>query len=173
MTRFASIIGVATVATLVLLSGCEQAVETDYTKKLDGTWTVTGLMVTVPNPVEVPGAPGTIDLDTNVTVTIDDGDGLNTGTFSITIAQIVPPMPDHATTAIGSGSIKAESSSVLKVTLTEIMGPTLPAGVTGLKDVEQTLGYDLDGNSLKVSGAVLHLLNITSSATEELELTKQ
>ena len=39
MTRLASILGVATVATLVLLSGCETAVKTDYTaKKCDGTW---------------------------------------------------------------------------------------------------------------------------------------
>ena len=30
MTRLASILGVATVATLVLLSGCESAVTTDY-----------------------------------------------------------------------------------------------------------------------------------------------
>ena len=40
MTRLASILGVATVATLVLLSGCEQAVKTDYAKRsgrqLDG-----------------------------------------------------------------------------------------------------------------------------------------
>ena len=32
MTRLASILGVATVATLVLLSGCESAVKTDYAK---------------------------------------------------------------------------------------------------------------------------------------------
>ena len=38
MTRLASILGVATVATLVLLSGCEQAVKTDYAKKLVGAW---------------------------------------------------------------------------------------------------------------------------------------
>ena len=35
MTRFASIMGVAAVATLVLLSGCETAVRTDYAKKLE------------------------------------------------------------------------------------------------------------------------------------------
>ena len=34
MTRLASILGVATVATLVLLSGCEEAVKTDYAKDL-------------------------------------------------------------------------------------------------------------------------------------------
>ena len=56
MTRLASILGVATVATLVLLSGCESAVKTDYTAKLDGTWTKTGLMITAPN--SMPSADG-------------------------------------------------------------------------------------------------------------------
>ena len=40
MTRLASILGVATVATLVLLSGCEQATQkkdTDYAAALAGT----------------------------------------------------------------------------------------------------------------------------------------
>ena len=42
MTRFASILGVATVATLVLLTGCETATQkkdTDYAAALAGTWT--------------------------------------------------------------------------------------------------------------------------------------
>ena len=174
MTRLASIMGVAAVATLVLLSGCEQAMEkTDYTKKLDGTWAITGLMVEVPNTVETPGAPATIMLDTNVTLVIEDGEGVNTGSFSMTIAQVVPPLPDRVNTAMGSGTVKAESSSVLKVTLTAIMGTQLPENVTALKDVEQTFGYDLDGNTLKVSAAVLFGLGITSSPTDELELTKQ
>ena len=36
MTRLASILGVATVATLVLLSGCESPTKTDYSKDLEG-----------------------------------------------------------------------------------------------------------------------------------------
>ena len=41
MTRLASIMGVATVATLVLLSGCESPMKTDYATKtwLEGIWT--------------------------------------------------------------------------------------------------------------------------------------
>ena len=39
MTRLASIMGVAAVATLVLLSGCETPMKTDYAKDLQGKWT--------------------------------------------------------------------------------------------------------------------------------------
>ena len=175
MTRLASILGVATVATLVLLSGCETAVKTDYTAKLDGTWTKTGIMVTAPNPelAQDPTAAQTIQIPTDVTVAIVDGSGVNTGTFELTVSQTVaaPPAPKAVTT--GSGTVKAESSSVLKVTLTDIMGQAVPDTVTALKDVEQPFGYNLMGDSLKVSSAVLAALRITSSATEELELTKQ
>ena len=52
MTRLASILGVATVATLVLLSGCESAVKTDYAKDVEGTWNVT-----VMRDLPIPGAP--------------------------------------------------------------------------------------------------------------------
>ncbi len=166
MTRFASIMGVAAVATLVLLSGCETPTKTDYTKDLDGTWTVTGLMIPSPDPA--------VQIPTDVTVVIVDGSGVNTGTFELTVAQTLapPPAPQAETTA--TGTVKAESSSVLKVTLAGIMGPpTLPAEVTALKDVEQTLGYDLMDDSLKISGAVLAALGVTSSPTDELTLTKQ
>ena len=174
MTRLASILGVATVATLVLLSGCEAAVKTDYTAKLDGTWTKTGLMITAPNPDMTQGAPPTIQIPTDVTVVIVDGSGVvNTGTFELTVSQTValPPAPKEVST--GTGTVTAESSSVLKVTLTDIMGPADPDTVTALKDVEQSFGYNLMGDSLKVSSAVLAALRITASATEELELTKQ
>ena len=42
MTRLASILGVATVATLVLLAGCESPMKTDYAKDLAGTWMTAG-----------------------------------------------------------------------------------------------------------------------------------
>ena len=175
MTRLASILGVATVATLVLLSGCEEAVKTDYTKELDGTWTITGLMTTIRNPAlpQDPTLPMTIEVPTDVTVVIEDGDGLNTGTFTLTVAQTILPAPAPPAETTGTGTVTAESSSVLKVTLTNIMGPEVPDAVTALKDVEQSFGYNLMGDSLKVSSAVLAALTITASPTEELELTKE
>ena len=170
MTRIASIMGVAVVATLVLLSGCEQAVETDYTKKLDGTWTVTGLMV--------PGADPTTQIPTDVTIVIDDGTGLNSGTFSLTVSQVVPPLPDRVDTAVGEGSVKAESSSVLKVTLTDLtltgLTPQQEQAVKGIvQGMEHTFDYDLEGDTLKVSSQILSTLRVTSAADEELTLRKQ
>ena len=58
MTRLASILGVATVAALVLLSGCDQATQkkdTDYAAALAGTWMVAGLPGTVDKPTEPAG----------------------------------------------------------------------------------------------------------------------
>lgn len=173
MTRFASIMGVATVATLVLLSGCETPMKTDYTKQLDGTWVITGLMITAPNQAQ-PGQ--TIQIPTDVKVAIVDGSGVNTGSFTLTVTQtvVVPPDPTpQMVENVGSGMVKAESASVLKVTLTTIMGPGVQPEVKALEGVEQTLGYDLMDDSLKISGGVLAALGVTSSATDELMLTKQ
>ena len=163
MTRLASILGVATVATLVLLSGCEQAVTTDYTAKLDGTWTITGLTVTDP--------------PTDVAVTIVDGSGVNTGTFTLTLTQtlIIPPATTPAMVpTVGSGTVTAESDSVLKVTLTTIMGgPEVPQTVTDLEGSEQTVNYALSGEELTVSSPVFLALKVTTIEMPELKLTKQ
>ena len=169
MTRLASILGVATVATLVLLSGCEEAVKTDYTAKLDGTWTITGLMVTDPQvPTVIP---------TDVAVTIVDGSGVNTGTFTLTLTQtlVIPPAttPEMVST-VGSGTVTAESDSVLKVTLTTIMGgPQVSQTVTDLEGSEQTVNYALSGEELTVSSPVFLALGVTTIEMPELTLTKE
>ena len=57
MTRLASIMGVATVATLVLLSGCESATakkDTDFAAALAGTWMTAELDGSVDKPTEPP-----------------------------------------------------------------------------------------------------------------------
>ena len=90
MTRLASILGVATVATLVLLSGCETPMKTDYAKKLEGTWTV-NTKATIPNPLDPTLAP--VQIDAAVAVAIVDGDGVNTGTFSLTVVTLGPVDP--------------------------------------------------------------------------------
>ena len=167
MTRIVSVLGVATVATLVLLSGCGSAVKPDYTKQLDGTWQATGLMVPTPTdpPVLVP---------TDVTLVIDDGEGLNTGTFELTVTQMIPGSPDAVSK--GSGSVRAESSSVMKVTLTDLMsapGIPEPPTVTALKDVAQTVHYERSGNELTLSSSVFINLAVTTITMPELILTKQ
>ena len=44
--------------------------------------------------------------------------------------------------------------------------------VTDLRGVEQTLGYNLMDDSLKVSGAILKVLGVTAADDAELEFTK-
>ena len=107
MTRLASILGVATVATLVLLSGCEQAVKTDYATKLEGIWTV-DTTATVRNPfASGPTDPMTIpNVPTRVSVDIG-GEGVNKGSFEITVASTIPAPPAPAAMSVttsGSGS---------------------------------------------------------------------
>ena len=68
----------------------------------------------------------------------------------------------------GNGTLKAESDSVLKVTLNEIMGPSVPDTVTALKGVEQTLNYELKENMLKISSDLFATLGVAM----ELTLTK-
>ena len=180
MTRFASIMGVAAVATLVLLSGCETPMKTDYTKKLEGTWTVDA-MATVPNPAAaVPGAPAdtppTIQIPAAVAVAIMDGAGVNKGTFALTVTTTgVDPatqMPTTVTTQ-GSGSINDASSSELMVTLTQIDGPMVPDQATALLNQEQTIGYALDGNSLTITHTLLAVLGVATPDMPSLTLTKQ
>ncbi len=176
MTRFASIMGVAAVATLVLLSGCETPMKTDYAKKLEGTWTVT-TKATVPNPdpATQPTMP-TIQIDAQVTVAIVDGEGVNKGTFSLVVTTPGPVdpttmMPTSAQTT-GSGSINDASSSKLMVTLTQIVGPTVPPEATALLNQEQTIGYALDGNSLTITHALLAVLGVAKPDMPSLTLTK-
>ena len=87
MTRLASILGVATVATLVLLSGCEQAVKTDYAKKLEGTWVSAELDRML--PLDQTDLMALTPVKTTVEVMIMAGDKANTGDSA------PPPHVDH------------------------------------------------------------------------------
>jgi len=161
--RIISLMGVAAVATMVILAGCgggpgAKPAEVDHTAALAGTWMVT-TMATVPNPV---GMPPTIELPAAVTVAIVDGDGVNTGTFTLSVTVQSPAAP---VTTTGSGSLTAESDSVLKVTLGEIMGPAVPATVTALQGVEQTLSYELMDDMLKISSEVFVRLGVAMELT--------
>ena len=159
--RVVSLMGAAGVAAMVILAGCSSGPgAVDHTAALDGTWTVT-TMATVPNP-DPTGASPTIQAPAMVTATIVDGPGVNTGTFSLTVT--IGPV-----VTTGNGTLTAESASVLKVTLNEIMGPSVPATVTALKGVEQTLNYELKDNTLKISSDLFATLGVAM----ELTLTKQ
>ena len=161
--RIVSLFGAAGVVAMVILAGCSSGPgAVDHTAALDGTWTVE-TMATVPNPA---GDPPTLQLPAAVATTIVDGPGVNTGTFSL---MVTVPSPLGPVVTTGSGTLTAESASVLKVTLNEIMGPSVPDTVTALKGVEQTLNYELKDNTLKISSDLFATLGVGM----ELTLTKQ
>ena len=152
MTRIASILGVATVATLVLLSGCESATktDTDYAKKLEGTWNGT--------------VPGSSMVSAEVMRT-----GTNQGTVSLTISQV--GVTDESMTTKVSGSIEVTSS---EITVSDVsVVPPDPATAPLLAD-GLTLTYVLsdDESEVTVGNAMLFpaLLGPTNS---EITLTKQ
>ena len=167
--RFASFMGAAAVAAMVILAGCGSGPGAkDYAADLAGTWTVR-LMGPIPNPAGT--EPATIDAQTDVTVTITKGTGVNMGTFSLTVVNTVSATPPIKTT--GNGSLEVESASKMKVTLTEIMGPSVPAEATALKGTAQAVDYELMGNQLKLSSAVLMVMGVTTAANPQLTLMKQ
>ena len=172
MTRLASILGVATVATLVLLSGCEQAVKTDYAgEKLVGAWTIELDRMVPGNPTDPMSA--LVDAKTTVTATITAGDKANTGGFALAISDVVAS-PAVAGPGISvSGTIEVDASEI-EVTITGI----LPEGITAadsrinaLTQTPQTLTYKLMASELKVSSPLLPIL--LGEAHTELTLTKQ
>ena len=167
MIRLASIMGVAAVATLVLLSGCESPMKTDYAKKLEGTWTVT-TTATVPNPAAAaPGAPDTIPIDAGVAVNIMDGAGVNTGTFSLVVTTPDPMDPTTMMETTGSGSMSVTASEI-EVTLATI-SDTAPANVQALKGAKVTIDYELADDKLTIESDLLMGLGLMPSLT----LTKQ
>ena len=169
MTRFASILGVATVATLVLLSGCESATktDTDYAKKLEGTWNDTISHDIMPPGTDV-AVPGMSQVTAEVTRT-----GTNQGAVSLTISTGPVGVTDETmieTTTV-SGSIEVTSSEIMVSDISVV--PPNPAIAQALAD-GLTLTYDLsdDESEVTVGNAVLFpaLLGPTNS---EITLTKQ
>ena len=170
MIRFASIMGVATVATLVLLSGCESATktDTDYAKKLEGTWNGT-----IEHDVQNPQSPGTTVPGSSMVTAEVSRTGTNQGDVSLTISTGPVGVTDGTmimTTTI-KGSIEVTSSEITVSDVSVVPpNPTIaPALADGL-----TLTYDLsdDESEVTVGNAVLFpvLLGPTNS---EITLTKQ
>ena len=159
MTRFASIMGVAAVATLVLLSGCDTPMKTDYAKKLEGTWKSGELDRMLPglNPADPMALTA---VKTTVEVMIKAGDKANVGEFSLTVADTVAATMTPGPQVAVSGTIKV-TSKVISVSVTGVnppaaVDPTSPAGQ--LLAVEQDLNYELADNELTVHSAVLATL---------------
>ena len=124
MTRLASIVGVATVATLVLLSGCESAVKTDYAKNLDGRWAVGPVDTTVLYSQDPQATPQMVDVMRTITVEITDGEGVNKGAFSLTVADTATLPPIEIETE-ASGSFTATASKI--TVMVSMISPTAVA----------------------------------------------
>ena len=168
MTRLASIVGVATVATLVLLSGCETAVKTDYAKNLAGIWNVT-IMRDLP---DLAAPPATVSVMTAVVAEITRT-GTNKGTVSLTIAN-APALPNAPAKIDVEGNIEVTAD---KITVSDIeVVPEeavagLPGGAGALAQ-GLTLTYELsdDGSELTVGNATLFAALLGRT---EITLTKE
>ena len=159
MTRLASILGVATVATLILLSGCEAAVKTDYAKNLEGTWVSAELDRMLPdlNPADLMALT---PVKTTVTAVITDGDGLNTGDLMLTVADTVS---GTMTETVVSGSITVSKTEIV-VTISGVEPMAVvdanPDAFAPLLAQPQTLTYTLsdDDSELTVASSLLPIL---------------
>ena len=173
MTRLASILGVATVATLVLLSGCETAVTTDYAKDLDGTWAVGPVDTTVLYSQDPQATPQMVDVMRTITVEITDGEGVNKGAFSLTVADTATLPPIEIETE-ASGSFTATASEI--TVMVSMISPTAVAANPQLGELGKApikISYELDGDELEISSALLVGLGATTAAMPNLTLTKQ
>ena len=184
MTRLASILGVATVATLVLLSGCESATQkkdTDYAAALAGIWTYS----TEEAVVSLGNMP--LPAVRTVTVTITAGDDANTGSFSLMVVDAVKPSANVMGLELPlsntvDGTIAVDAAKIT-VTIKEdgiMLDPRISsagaAEATALKSLltaaPQELAYKIKDNELKVSGAALLSLKVTTAESPQLTLTK-
>ena len=169
MTRFASIMGVAAVATLVLLSGCETPMKTDYAKDLAGTWKVTLNRQVAPDPA-APTMTVTVMTAVEATVTRT---GTNEGTVKLTITD-TPPLPHGPVSVMGSIKVTSTDIEVSNVVVEPMAllnaDPTVAAGLAqGL-----TLTYELsdDSSELDVTNAALFTVLLGPNNTT-IKLTKQ
>lgn len=174
MTRVASFVGVAAVATMILLSGCPTAVKVDLAKQLAGTWTT----------AELPGTidPGTGPVAATMTATavITDGPGHHEGTFSLTVtsvptdAAVAAMLPKVVTTA--TGTINVQNSTEMRVIVESIANvpaiiPVPPDITSSLKNIPLDATYQLADNQLTLTSAALVFLGVVQQG-ESLTLTR-
>ncbi len=168
MTRLASILGIATVATLVLLSGCEQAMDrTDFVTDLEGTWVGDGISAMVLPPGQTTPLSG----EARVEVEINGGEKLNTGHFKLTVTLSIPTNQQHLLPISAGGSILVGSKNIA-VTIEEIMGDPIsgpPAVLQNLQGEETDIGYEIADDSLAITHSLLQDLGLLDAT---VELTK-
>ena len=170
MTRLASILGVATVATLILLSGCEAAVTTDYANDLDGTWSTDLDRMIRLDPMSMVLTDVTTAVTAEVTRT-----GTNKGAVSLKIAETPDgaPMPVATTKVTGDIEVTATEIMVSNVmvdpsTVLETLPEELAAGLT--EGLTLTYMRSDDGSELTVGNAALFTALLGRT---EITLTKE
>lgn len=181
MTRmrygFVSLGGVVALAAMVALAGCGGAAGTtaakDYVTPLAGTWMSGEIdaMVTIPAAGETPERE--IPVKRTVTATIVKGTGSNMGTVSLKVTTMAPESAPPQPPIEATGSIEVSASEIAVTNIKVTPEEAVPADVSPLLAAPQTLKYDLMDDKLKVSGLALTVIKATTTATEELTLTKQ
>ena len=169
MTRLASIMGMATVATMVLLSGCDQAMEkddTDYAAALAGTWMSDVVSHQIVNPKNPMDPMDLVDITSVATVTIGEHAA---DSFTITITDVIPPTtePFLVSTATGIFTATVDAISV------SVSSTDPPSVASLLDDGVLEFDYEATDTELKLSGSILVEVGITQSEDEQLTLTKQ
>lgn len=175
MTRVASFVGVAAVATMILLSGCPTAVKVDLAKQLAGTWTTAELPGAIPHP-----ELGEVNATMTAKAVIMDGPGHHEGTFTLTVtsvptdAMVKAALPQVVTTA--TGTINVQNSTEMRVIVESIANvpaiiPVPPDITSSLQNIPLDATYQLADNQLTLTSAALVFLGVVQQG-ESLTLTR-
>ena len=188
-TGLGVLIGAAAVAGLAL-AGCSGAAGVDYASTLAGTWNRAAEAAEL--SLEVAGQTVEAPVRRSITVTVTRT-AANKGTVMLTVTnapdrdnpfysqlpQTITSLLPDSIEASASGALEAEADQI-KVTVSDVMLPEnipLPASQTAavgaLKGMTHRIAYEITGDRIALSGAVLVLLEVTDSPAEKLELTKQ
>lgn len=183
------LLSAAAVAGLAL-AGCSAAAGVDYASALAGTWNRAAEAAEL--SLEVAGQTVEAPVRRSITVTVTRT-AANKGTAMLTVTnapdrddpfysqlpQTITSLLPDSIEASASGDLEADADQI-KVTVSDVMLPEnvpLPASQTAavgaLKGTTHRIAYEITGDKIALSGAVLVLLEVTDSPAEKLELTKQ
>ena len=170
--RVVSLMGVAAVATMVILAGCSSGpgaapADEDHAAAIAGTWMSQALDRMV--PLDLMDPTNLTAVMTTVTVEIVAGDMANMGTFAIASTDTVAGQPVSGVSV--SGTIVVDASEIVVT----VAGTEPPEAATEYPALAgpQTLTYMLsdDGKMLTVGSPLLGVL--LGPMHTSLELTKQ
>ena len=171
-----SLMGVAVVATMVILAGCgdgpgKKPADEDHAAALAGDWSMDlpgTQMIANPAP-----PPDELEVTTSIAVKVTSGDEANMGTLAITVTQsLVATMTALPSVAVSGDIAVAEA----EMTVTNIMvepADQVPPQAAPLLEVPQTFTYELADDGSMLTVGVPSLLAAALSLPATLMLTKQ